>query len=68
MAEWVIEPLAAQHEREEFSCGKAPLDKFIRELAERYERQDVGRTYVAVRDPARSASSAITHSQPAASH
>jgi GNAT superfamily N-acetyltransferase len=49
MAEWVIEPLAAHHERGEFSCGKAPLDKFIRELADRYERQDVGRTYVAVR-------------------
>lgn len=49
MAELQIEPLADDHERGEFSCGKAPLDVFIRTQAGQYARKDVGRTFVAVR-------------------
>jgi GNAT superfamily N-acetyltransferase len=49
MAEWQIEPLADDHERVGFSCGKAPLDAFIQTQAGQYERKGVGRTFVAVR-------------------
>jgi len=49
MSEWVIEPLGRQHERGGFSCGKAPLDKFLHALVSQYEKRNLGRTYVAVR-------------------
>lgn len=48
MAEWRIEPLRASHERGEFSCGKAPLDDFLRMRASQYEKRRLGRTYVAL--------------------
>jgi ribosomal protein S18 acetylase RimI-like enzyme len=48
MAEWVIERLGRQHQRSEFSCGKAPLDTFLRSLVSQYEKRRLGRTYVAV--------------------
>jgi ribosomal protein S18 acetylase RimI-like enzyme len=48
MAKWVIERLSKQHERGEFSCGKAPLDTFLRTLVSQYERRNLGRTFVAV--------------------
>jgi GNAT superfamily N-acetyltransferase len=53
MAEWQIEPLADDHERGAFSCGKESLDVFIRTQAGQYERKGVGRTFVAVRSSAR---------------
>jgi len=49
MADWQIVPLTDAHERGEFSCGKAPLDVFIRTQAGQYARKRVGRTFVAVR-------------------
>src|SRR5438034_4368122 len=48
MAEWRIEPLRASHEREEFSCGKPPLDDFLLLRATQYEKRRLGRTYVAL--------------------
>jgi GNAT superfamily N-acetyltransferase len=48
MAEWRIEPLSASHERDEFSCGKGPLDDFLRMRASQYEKRRLGRTYVAL--------------------
>lgn len=48
MDDWRIEPLAPSHEREEFCCGKASLDNFLRSLAGQYEKRSIGRTYVAV--------------------
>ena len=53
MAEWQIEPLADDHERGAFSCGKAPLDVFIQTQAGQYARKGVGRTFVAVRPGAK---------------
>jgi GNAT superfamily N-acetyltransferase len=47
MAEWVIEPLRAAHERADFACGKAPLDTFLRTLVTQYEKRRLGRTFVA---------------------
>lgn len=49
MADWQIVPMTDAHERGEFSCGKAPLDVFIRTQAGQYARKRVGRTFVAVR-------------------
>jgi GNAT superfamily N-acetyltransferase len=47
MAEWVIERLRAAHDRASFSCGKPPLDNYLRALASQYERRRLGRTFVA---------------------
>lgn len=50
MAEWLIEPLERSvHERDGFSCGKAPLDDFLRSLVSQYEKRRLGKTYVAVK-------------------
>jgi len=53
MPGWQIDPLTQAHSRGSFCCGKASLDKFIRELATQYARRDKGRTYVATLPPAR---------------
>ena len=47
MDEWSIERLDVKHDRSEFTCGKAPLDTFIRQLVSQYEKRRLGRTYVA---------------------
>ncbi len=36
------------HDRGEFSCGKAPLDDFLRLRVTQYEKRRLGRTYVTV--------------------
>src|SRR5260221_2843066 len=48
MADWQIERMGSGHEREEFCCGKAPLDDFLHALVTQYEKRKLGRTYVAV--------------------
>jgi len=48
MDEWDIARLDRSHQREEFGCGKNPLDEFIRSLLSQYEKRKLGRTYVAV--------------------
>jgi len=49
MADWVIEPLSHEHEREAFCCGNASLDAFLKDLAGQYEKRRLGKTFVAVR-------------------
>ena len=49
MADWLIEPLDRHHVRSAFTCGKQPLDDFIRTLVNQYQKRNLGRTYVAVR-------------------
>jgi GNAT superfamily N-acetyltransferase len=49
MADWHVERLDRAHQRGEFCCGKAPLDKFLNSLVGQYEERNLGRTYVAVR-------------------
>jgi GNAT superfamily N-acetyltransferase len=49
MAEWSVERLDRSHGRGEFTCGKAPLDSFLRTLVSQYEKRRLGRTYVVVR-------------------
>lgn len=48
MAEWVVEPFGAAHERDTFSCGRPSLDDFIRLRVSQYERRRLGKTFVAV--------------------
>jgi GNAT superfamily N-acetyltransferase len=55
MAEWQIERLAGSHDRAGLACGKAPLDAFIRTLVSQYEKRNLGRTYVAVKEGERRA-------------
>lgn len=50
MADWHIERLERTHERSEFCCGKTPLDDFLRSLVSQYEKRNLGRTYVAVKE------------------
>ncbi len=47
MPEWPIVRLGGEHERSAFSCGKPPLDEFLRTLASQYEKRHLGRTFVA---------------------
>jgi GNAT superfamily N-acetyltransferase len=49
MGDWLIERLERGHFRDAFSCGKPPLDEFIRRLVSQYEKRNLGRSYVAVR-------------------
>jgi GNAT superfamily N-acetyltransferase len=49
MGDWQIERLERGHVRDAFSCGRPPLDEFIRRLVSQYEKRNLGRTYVAVR-------------------
>jgi GNAT superfamily N-acetyltransferase len=49
MAEWSVERLDRSHDRGEFTCGKGPLDNFLRTLVTQYEKRRLGRTYVVVR-------------------
>lgn len=50
-----IEPLGPVHDRAAFSCGKAPLDRYIREQATQDIRRNVASVFVAVlpEEPAR---------------
>jgi GNAT superfamily N-acetyltransferase len=50
---WTIERLARQHDRTAFGCGKPTLDEFITRYATQYEKRNVGRTYVLLRDEPR---------------
>ena len=50
-APWVIERLTDAHDRSGFSCGKPPLDEFLKKFAGQYDRRDFARTYVAVSPP-----------------
>jgi GNAT superfamily N-acetyltransferase len=48
VAEWRIEPFAADHERGAFTCGQPALNDFIRSRVRQYERRRIGKTLVAV--------------------
>ena len=48
MVEWIVEPFDKQHDRDGFTCGKPPLDDFIRARVSQYEKRRLGKTFVAV--------------------
>jgi len=48
MPQWIIEPLSQfKGDRQLFSSGDEPLDRFFKQLATQYEKKRVGRTYIA---------------------
>lgn len=49
-ARWRIEPIRKDHVRDDFACGIAELDDFIRKYARQNERLGLGRTFVATRE------------------
>jgi GNAT superfamily N-acetyltransferase len=51
VAQWSIEPLSARHDRKSFSCGKDPLDRYIKEQAGQDIRRYLASAFVAVDDP-----------------
>jgi GNAT superfamily N-acetyltransferase len=50
VAEWRIERLGRGHLRESFDCGKPSLNDFLHALVSQYEKRNLGRTYVALRE------------------
>lgn len=48
MAEWTVEPFGKHHDRAAFSCGRPPLDEFLRVRVSQYEKRRLGKTFVAV--------------------
>lgn len=50
MDEWRIEHLDRAHRRDDFDCGKPPLNDFLRVLAGQHEKRHLGRTYVMHRE------------------
>jgi GNAT superfamily N-acetyltransferase len=47
---WKVERLGGGHDRASFDCGKPPLNEWLQRFAGQYERRDLARTYVAVRE------------------
>ena len=47
---FAIEALERRHDRSQFACGSAPLDRYIRELASQDVRRRMARVFVAVPD------------------
>ena len=48
MGDWIVAPLDKGHERDDFSCGHASLDDFLKKYASQYARRKLGSTYVAM--------------------
>lgn len=48
MLDWRIEPFAPEQDRANFTCGRAPLDDFLRHRVRQYEGRRLGKTFVAV--------------------
>jgi len=46
---WIIERLARRHDRSVFQCGQPSLDDWLKLRATQFEKKDLARTYVAVR-------------------
>ena len=47
---WKVQRLGGGHDRASFDCGKPPLNEWLQRFAGQYERRDLARTYVAVRE------------------
>lgn len=50
MTSWRITPLAAEHDRTAFVCGRPTLDRFLKESARQNQDKGISRTFVAVGD------------------
>jgi GNAT superfamily N-acetyltransferase len=49
MPVWEIASLASQHDRSCFDCGQALLNEWLQRYASQWEKKDLARTYVAVK-------------------
>lgn len=49
---FVLEPLDKTHDRDNFGCGIAPLDHYLRAVARQHIEKNVSRTYVMVEEGA----------------
>jgi len=49
LSQWTIEPLSRHHRRNDFDCGQAALNEFLKRFARQNQDKGVGRTFVAVR-------------------
>ena len=47
---WDIVRLVKSHDRSVFSCGVPSLDEFLQRYVSQYEKRNLGRTYVLVRE------------------
>lgn len=47
---WIIQRLDKSHDRASFDCGKPELNDWLHRLAGQYERRDLARIYVTVRE------------------
>lgn len=45
----LIEPLAKNHDRRNFTCGEAPLDDYLRRFARQHAASKISQTYVAAK-------------------
>jgi GNAT superfamily N-acetyltransferase len=50
VGDWRIERLDRRHVREGFDCGKPSLNDFLHVLVSQYEKRNLGRTYVVLRE------------------
>ena len=50
MGEWRVERRERVNVREGFDCGKPSLNDFLHALVSQYEKRNLGRTYVALRE------------------
>jgi GNAT superfamily N-acetyltransferase len=48
MLDWIVERLAAHHDRNAFDCGNPSLNNWFRQQAGQFEKKDLARTYVLV--------------------
>lgn len=46
--DFLIEPLGKHHRRENFDCGEASLNEFLKKYARQNDKKNLGRTFVAV--------------------
>ena len=46
---WKVQRLGGGQDQASFDCGKSPLNEWLQRFAGQYERRDLARTYVAVR-------------------
>lgn len=49
-SDWRVELLARQHNRSSFDCGVAELTTYLRQFARQNQVENVGRTWVALRE------------------
>ncbi len=50
MTPFIIEPLAARHDRKSFDCGEESLNSFLKQYAKQNAEKGLGRTFVAVKE------------------